>query len=521
MAIRISQSNSRHSPHVIASSKDIARIYKRFFERYQTEYTNFLKHIYGILDYTDLNKYASLMFTRLMFLYFLQHKNFLDNDPNYLSNHLKIFQNGGDITGLNFYHDFLLRVLFKGLSNPNHSSDLCAIAGNIPFLNIDLFKENQIENNNSFIQISNEAFEGIFTFFDTYYWQLDDQTSSGENVITPDIFVYIFEKHINQKQMGAYYTQGDITGYIAQSTIIPFLFDATEKKCPTAFLAGSPIWQLLRDNPDRYIYPAVKKGVELPLPSRIAEGLSDISRRSNWNKAASDAYALPTETWREVISRRQRFQELRTKLETGTVHCINDLITFNLDIYQFAQDVIEHCKEPVLLQAFYESLLNLTVLDPTCGSGAFLFAALDILEPLYTVCLDRLEQIETVNSPGGGKPRHYTSEPGANSLAKCSGGACPRQEDYLNRRYTILKSIITSNLYGVDIMQEATEICKLRLFLKLLAQIEQPGEIEPLPGLDGNFRTGNALIGSVSHVDKNAACEQKLAFNKGETVERR
>src|SRR2546429_8841735 len=108
MAIRKSQPNSRHSAHVIASSKDIARIYKRFFEHYQTEYTNFLKHIHGILDYTDLSRYASLMLTRLMFLYFLQHKNFLDNDPNYLSNHLKIFQYSGDTTGLDFYHDFLL-----------------------------------------------------------------------------------------------------------------------------------------------------------------------------------------------------------------------------------------------------------------------------------------------------------------------------------------------------------------------------------------------------------------------------
>ena len=33
----------------------------------------------------------------------------------------------------------------------------------------------------------------------------------------------------------------------------------------------------------------------------------------------------------------------------------------------------------------------MTILDPTCGSGAFLFAALNILEPLYEACLDRME----------------------------------------------------------------------------------------------------------------------------------
>ena len=31
------------------------------------------------------------------------------------------------------------------------------------------------------------------------------------------------------------------------------------------------------------------------------------------------------------------------------------------------------------------------MLDPTCGSGAFLFAALNILEPLYEACLDRMQ----------------------------------------------------------------------------------------------------------------------------------
>jgi len=494
MAIRKSQSNSRHSAHAFASSKDIARIYKRFFKRFQAKYAIFLTYIHGITDNSDLNKYAMLMLTRLMFLYFLQHKNFLDNDPNYLSNHLKIFQNGGDTTGLNFYHDFLLCVLFNGLSNSNHSSDLCAIAGNVPFLNIDLFKENQIESTNSLIQISNEAFEGIFTFFDTYYWQLDDHSSPSDNVITPDIFVYIFEKHINRKQMGAYYTQGDITEYIAKSTIIPFLFNAVETKYPGPFQGNGLVWQLLKDNPGRYIYSAIKKGVELALPSEIEEGLYEVSKRNNWNRLAMDAYALPTETWREVIARRQHYQQIHIKLESDTPLCIDDLVIYNLDICQFAQDVIERCEDHKLLQAFYESILKLSVLDPTCGTGAFLFAALAILEPLYTACLNRLEQIEPVNGSVVYNTYHSTLEP---------GGVCFHHEDYQhpNRRYAILKSLVTSNLYGVDIMEEAIGIWTIRLFLKLLAHIERPEEIEPLPNLSGNIRTGNALLGSNKRLD--------------------
>ena len=68
-----------------------------------------------------------------------------------------------------------------------------------------------------------------------------------------------------------------------------------------------------------------------------------------------------------------------------------------------------------------------------------------------------------------------------------------------NENYFIFKSIIVHNLYGVDIMEEAVEICKLRLFLKLAAQLEPGQEIEPLPDIDFNIRAGNTLVGYASH----------------------
>ena len=43
------------------------------------------------------------------------------------------------------------------------------------------------------------------------------------------------------------------------------------------------------------------------------------------------------------------------------------------------------------MRAFWHALEQVSVLDPTVGSGAFLFAALNILEPLYEACLDRMQ----------------------------------------------------------------------------------------------------------------------------------
>jgi hypothetical protein len=81
-----------------------------------------------------------------------------------------------------------------------------------------------------------------------------------------------------------------------------------------------------------------------------------------------------------------------------------------------------------------------------------------------------------------------------------------------NDRYFILKSIIINNLFGVDIMEEAVEICKLRLFLKLVAQVEKVSQIEPLPDIDFNIRAGNTLVGYSSLAQVRKSQEGKLGF---------
>ena len=260
--------------------------------------------------------------------------------------------------------------------------------------------------------------------------------------------------------------------------------------------------RLLSDDPDRYFYEAVRHGITFDihkkedlaekheLPPDIAAGLNDVSKRGGWNKAAPADYALPTETWREHVARRQRYEEIRAKLAAGEVTSINDLITYNLDIEKFALDVIAGSEGPELVRAFWKALNAVSVLDPTCGSGAFLFAALNILEPLYTACLevmrgflDDLERSQRKHRPEKMRDFHTVLQHVA---------------AHASERYFILKSVIVNNLYGVDIMEEAVEICKLRLFLKLVAQLERYDQIEPLPDVDFNVRAGNTLVGFAS-----------------------
>jgi len=421
---------------------DIEKVTKRFYDEFKTEHSSFCKFLKGLENQDELAWYTSVMLDRLMFIYFIQKKGFLNGDVNYLTNKLADSKKQG---ANQFYRQFLIPLFFEGFAKEEkeRSTEINQLLGKIPYLNGGLFLPHQLElAHGESININDAAFERIFAFFDHYSWHLDYRPLRADNEINPDVLGYIFEKYVNQKQMGAYYTKEDITDYICKNAIIPFLFDKLEN------LRYEELHPFPMTNVEPYIYGAVKQ----------------------------EAY-LPTETEREYQARQKRYQQIKEDFATGKIASINDLITYNLDIRKFAEDWVSRIKDPVTLRAFYfHCLTKVRILDPAVGSGAFLFAALNLLEPLYEICLDKMEEL------GGAKYPDFTEE-----LARIN--------QHPNRKYFVLKSIIVNNLFGVDIMEEAVEICKLRLFLKLVAQIDDVNKIEPLPDIDFNIRAGNSLVG--------------------------
>lgn len=416
---------------------DVETVTKKFYDQFKTEHSSFLKFLQGVQDTAGRDWYASVMLNRLMFLYFIQQKGFLNGDTAYLQTKLEAMQG----EGRNYYREFLLPLFFEGLAceESERTADVNRLLGKIPYLNGGLFLPHVIEDEyGEQIHIADEAFVRLFRFFDDWDWHLDVREHRAGNEINPDVLGYIFEKYINQKEMGAYYTKEDITGYICKNTILPFLLDK----------AGVDVKAAMRDV-EPYIYDAV-----------------------------STADYLPTETEREYTARRKRYEQIKADFAAGKIASVNDLVTYNLDIIAFAEDWLRGLDDSTALGYFYfDCLTKLTVLDPTCGSGAFLFAAMNILEPLYELALDKM--------------RRYADP--VRHLAFVD--ELKRVDAHPNRRYFVYKSIIVNNLYGVDLMEEAAEICKLRLFLKLVAEIDDVKQIEPLPDIDFNIRAGNTLVG--------------------------
>jgi len=452
-----------------------------------------------------------------MFIYFLQRKRFLDGDEHYLRTRLERMQElRGKDSFLTFYRFFLLRLFHDGLGRP-HKGDkqLEKLLGQVPYLNGGIFSVHEIEDQYKTIDIPDAAFQRLFSFFDDWYWHLDERPLRNDKEINPDVLGYIFERYINDRAaMGAYYTKEDITGYIGRNCVIPCLFDRVLEQCRTAFEGPTAMWRLIPLDPDLYIQEPVKHGIETELPAEMQIGIKDPTKRAGWGKQATADVALTTETWREVVARREYYQNLRKRLASGKISDINELVTLNVDLERFAEDVIGD-SEPDLLGAFYATLKSLTILDPTCGSGAFLFAAVNILGRLYTACLTRMEMFV--------REWERTDERTHARYRKAFAEELDEVRQHPNQRYFILKTIILNNLFGVDIMEEAVEICKLRLFLKLVAQVDAAPDkenmgIEPLPDIDFNIRTGNTLVGFASRdqakvqIEREQSGQGKLQF---------
>lgn len=112
-------------------------------------------------------------------------------------------------------------------------------------------------------------------------------------------------------------------------------------------------------------------------------------------------------------------------------------------------------------------LKNIKIVDPACGSGAFLVGMLHEIVKL------RLFLQLTPDS------ELFSKSP--DSIKELSV-------------YKLKEEIIQRCIYGVDIDPGAVEIAKLRLWLSLIVEEEDIRQIRPLPNLDYKIMQGNSLL---------------------------
>ena len=377
----------------IASALDVEKTTKKFFTAYQQQHLELLEHIHGIDDARDKRWYASVLLNRLMFVWFLQKKGFLSQiglQPfEYLREQLQQSEQRGPNR---FFGEFLNALFFEAFAKPEaeRSAEARALTGQIPYLNGGLFLHHPLELDaqrrprvGTTLTVADAAFKGIFELFASFTWHLDDTPGGDADEINPDVLGYIFEKYINQKAFGAYYTRPEITGYLAERSIHQLILE-------------------------RIAAPALP---ELGLPAIQFDSVADL---------------------------------------------------------------LAGMDDKTALRLVNEVLPSITILDPSVGSGAFLVAALKALINIYYAVVGRAQL--------GASP-------------ELSAWLAAIQKNHASVGYYIKRRIVTDNLHGVDIMEEACEIAKLRLFLAMVASVRRVQDLEPLPNIDFNILPGNSLVG--------------------------
>src|SRR5699024_704490 len=191
---------------------------------------------------------------------------------------------------------------------------------------------------------------------------------------TPDIIGKVFEKFINQRENGAYYTDDDTINYILDKTIIPNI----------------------------------------------------INRLNNNN----------------TIKKNMNEAFIKEKINTSA----NMIEIFNESIDRtIYKDVVE----------FKNILDSTTIADISVGTGAFLVNCIDYLIKLYNIIYTKIDETIPINQ--------------------------------------IMNNILSTNIYGMDIMEDSVNIAKFRVILKSIQICRKYHvDIEEIPGL--NFYVGNSLL---------------------------
>src|SRR6266567_5498237 len=205
---------------------DVEKVTKQFYEDFREEHLRFLEYINGIADERQRRWYASVLLNRLMFIYFLQRKGFID-DGNHAYLNAKLDECKKQFSKDQYYEKFLKPLFFEGFAKPeeDRSPEAKKLLGKIKYLNGGLFLPHRVEIDNPDIRIPDKAFENLLALFRRYSWNLNDTPGEDDDEINPDVLGYIFEKYINQKAFGAYYTAPEITEYLCERTIHYVILD--------------------------------------------------------------------------------------------------------------------------------------------------------------------------------------------------------------------------------------------------------------------------------------------------------
>lgn len=228
------------SPLIIQGAHDVAfdveAVQKDFFKVFAALYHKVAEDIAQVAGLEkESGRLAQLLLDRLLFLYFIQKKGWLDQKSDYLYSRFQGYWKK-DPKGHSYYAD-VLYPLFLSLSNPNtHDGSV----GAVPFLNGGLFEESGRQSQaerlqHARVRVKNSTFKALFDdLLERFnFTVMEDTPLDVEVAIDPEMLGKIFESLILQlekdpdkdlrKLTGSYYTPRAIVHFMCQAALTEHL----------------------------------------------------------------------------------------------------------------------------------------------------------------------------------------------------------------------------------------------------------------------------------------------------------
>jgi adenine-specific DNA-methyltransferase len=225
---------------------DVEKLTKRFYEGYKElfEYVSKVllaanSHPY-FNDPIRLQQFVQRLLGRVMFLYFLQKKGFLNEDRDFLKTQYK--QLAPDPDDHDFYTQ-VLEPLFFDILNKQRSNSSSQF-GKIPYLNGGLFERDYgagILDNIGLetperVSLPNSLFDptgdkGVLKFFNSYNFTVAENTPDNEDIaVDPEMLGKVFENLLESTERGksgTFYTPRSIVHFMCVESLSRYLADET------------------------------------------------------------------------------------------------------------------------------------------------------------------------------------------------------------------------------------------------------------------------------------------------------
>lgn len=206
---------------------DVEKVTDKFFADYRRVFESVEREVkVSIKSEETARLYTQRLFNRLMFLYFIQKKGWLEYEGD--KNYLRALFNAAESGKENFLRERLYYAFFWGMSNVGESRETHTLEalqkkrGRVPYLNGGLFDiEDDYDSDRDKVKIPNDAFRNILDLFERYNFTVEESTPLDVQVaVDPEMLGKVFEELVTGRhESGSYYTPRQIVSFMCREAL--------------------------------------------------------------------------------------------------------------------------------------------------------------------------------------------------------------------------------------------------------------------------------------------------------------